>query len=278
MTARVSPNGLFIGFDSLRSLTGYDNNPASHSPCEGQGGEMPCQEIFLYEAAAKRLRCVSCDPAGAAPAGPASIRSPVENQLFIFTPSHLQRNVLDDGRVFFDTPNALLSIDGNGRPDVYEYQNGDLHLISSGTSSEPSFFYDASLSGDDAYFVTTQQLLSQDTDGALNVYDARVGGGLTEPPATISPCGGQACRAATSSAPPPLAAPGSALFSGPGNLAPPVSGPVAKRTMISQKLVRALKSCRSKHNRHKRAYCESRARKRYGATVKTRARAKRRAK
>ena len=61
LTSRVSGNGRFVAFMSDRSLTGYDNLDAS----SGQ----PDEEVYLYDRTADTLRCVSCDPTGARPAG-----------------------------------------------------------------------------------------------------------------------------------------------------------------------------------------------------------------
>ena len=46
---------------SQRSLTGYDNRDAR----SGQ----PDEEVFLFDASSGALRCVSCNPTGARPAG-----------------------------------------------------------------------------------------------------------------------------------------------------------------------------------------------------------------
>ena len=61
MTARVSPNGRYLAFMSLVSLTGYDNTDA----VSGQ----PDLEVYLYDAGSGRLVCVSCNPTGARPVG-----------------------------------------------------------------------------------------------------------------------------------------------------------------------------------------------------------------
>ena len=63
-TSRLSPDGLHLAFTASDSLTGYDNTDVS-------SGE-PDREVFLYDAepgAAGQLRCVSCNPSGARPAG-----------------------------------------------------------------------------------------------------------------------------------------------------------------------------------------------------------------
>ena len=65
LTARVSPNGRYLAFMSQASLTGYDNEDVSSR----QPGERMDEEVYLYDAQAASLTCVSCDPTGARPHG-----------------------------------------------------------------------------------------------------------------------------------------------------------------------------------------------------------------
>ena len=140
---------------------------------------------------------------------------------------YFQRNVSDSGQVFFDTPDKLLPTDTNGQSDVYEYENGQLRLISTGHSVDPSFFLDASPSGSDVFLGTSQQLVPQDTDGAMDVYDARVGGGFptSAPPPS---CQGEGCKPPQSVIPPvPTIA--SVTFFGPGNVKGSSTGTKSKK-------------------------------------------------
>jgi hypothetical protein len=220
-TARVSPNGLFIGFNSINSLTGYDNAPPLPSDCTGEHEvPRPCQEIFLYDAAGNTLSCASCDSDGRPPTAIAGIRPPEFDNTVSFTPGHLQRNVLDDGRVLFDTYNDVLPADGNEQSDVYEYQAGKLSLLSSPAGSG-SFFDEASPSGEDVFIVTDQHLLPGDTASNTGLYDARVDGGFPESAAPTA-CSEEDCKGAVS--PTPLfSTPSSATFVGAGNAAPAVT-------------------------------------------------------
>jgi hypothetical protein len=169
--------------------------------------------------------------------------------------------VFDDGRVFFDTANPLLSAAVNGVSNVYEYASGGLSLISTGASAENSFFYDASASGEDVFFVTTQHLVRGDTASGMALYDARIGGGFPAPEAPAQ-CSGEGCRPAAAGvfAAPPLL---SAGVQSSGNLPPPP----AKAVVLTraQKLQRALHACHRKHGARRRAACRRQARLRYGA-------------
>jgi hypothetical protein len=263
LTARVSPSGRYMAFNSIQRLTGYDNTPAQPSECHVEHGTPgPCREIFLYDAAQGELHCVSCTPGGAPPTAPTEIPEAPSQVPGVWGPQYVPRNVLDDGRVFFDTANPLLSGAGNGVSNVYEYEAGALSLISTGASAENSFFYDSSPSGEDVFFVTTQHLVRGDTASGMGLYDARVGGGFPEPEEPAQ-CGGEGCRAAAVgvSVVPPLLGAG---VQGSGNLPPP-PGPRSVVLTRAQKLQRALRACRRKHGARRRAACRRQAHLRYGA-------------
>jgi hypothetical protein len=200
--------------------------------------------------------------------------------------AHYQSRYLsDEGRLFFNSPVGLVPGDNNGREDVYEFEpagvggcpvtqpNGCQALISSGTSSDESAFLDASATGEDVFFLSSSKLVGADRDNALDVYDAHVcTTAVPCPSGTVNvpaPCNGtDSCRAAP--APQPVfGAPASATFTGAGNVPPPPPvKPAAKPLTRVQKLARALKACRTKHNKHKRATCEKQARHTYAPARK----------
>jgi hypothetical protein len=199
--ARVSPNGQYLTFMSDRSLTGYDNRDASSS--------IPDEEVFLYDAAAGRLVCASCDPTGARPEGieygakvtigtnrltqepdwPSSSWVASQTPVWASAGAHQPRFLSDAGRLFFDSSDALIPQDINHNQDVYEYEpagvgscspssptfaaasGGCVGLITSGTASGESAFVDASENGEDVFFLT-EKLVREDPDTALDVYDA----------------------------------------------------------------------------------------------------------
>jgi hypothetical protein len=192
-TARVTPSGTHLVFQSLNSLTGYPN--------AGQ------TEVYVYNAESAKLACASCNPTGLSPSGPSVLRP----QDGVGT---RPRWITDDGsRVFFDSSDALTPRDTNATWDVYEDQaEQPPQLISGGTSSSGSFFDDASPSGEDVFFTTRERLVRQDTDELTDIYDARVGGGFPSSP-TPAPCADEACKPAPS-APPALIAPVTVTFAG----------------------------------------------------------------
>jgi WD40-like Beta Propeller Repeat len=214
-TSRVTPDGRYLVFTSTRSLTGYDNVDA----VTGQ----PDSEVFLYDAVSDTLRCTSCRPDGTRPAGSAALL-PVPTRNLLNPP----KSVTDDGhRVFFNTVDALVPADVNGKLDAYMYEDGAVHILSSGSDSNDSYFVGASSDGDDAFFVTRARLTSTDKDSNLDVYDARVDGGLPDPP-SIVPCSGDGCFPAPTPDP-TLPTAISRFVLGDGNAAPTGSPAVAFR-------------------------------------------------
>ncbi len=326
LTARVSSNGRFLTFMSQRSLTNYD----AHDAASGA----PDEEVFLYDAASRRIVCASCDPSNARPAGalmPTEIEPPSLIDRRAIWPGrwiaglipgwtsalggvaqYQSRYLSNEGRLFFDSPVSLVPKDANGKEDVYEFEPegvggctsststgvatfvrevagapvaGCLGLISSGTSGEESAFIDAAATGpsghegEDVFFLTAATLADADVDDALDVYDAHICSSLspcistaasTSPPCTTA----DSCRAALGAQSGVFGAAATATSSSSGNLVPPRPTPARKTAaqIRAEKLSRALKICRRKHNRGKRIACERQARRKYG-----KARAKKRA-
>jgi hypothetical protein len=238
-TSRVNPSGTALLFMSQASLTGYDNGHRKSSACSFGNEQVPCQELFLYDAteslSSSNPVCVSCNPSGAVASAPARL-SLGEAEVALPGPiwsSHLSRNLsAGGGRVFFETAESLVPGDTNGVTDVYEWERegvgscppGDdhcLYLISSGTAHARSFFGDASASGDDVFFFTRQPLVGQDNDLNFDVYDARVGGGIPDQNPVVSHCEGEECAPSPSPAPPFAGPPGSSTPTAGGNLLPP---------------------------------------------------------
>lgn len=291
--SRVTPDGKTVLFRSTQQLTSYDNTPSDFACGNREGAPAPCAELYRYDAESGRLTCISCDPTGAAPVGEADLQSIVPSftgQRQYATP-FLTRNLSASGhQIFFETSDALVPGDTNGQLDVYEWESegvgacqrssesfnessgGCLYLISTGRSFAPSYFADASANGESVFFFTDQPLVGQDEDQLVDIYDARVNGGIAaqslSPPA---PCGGESCHG-TLGSPPLFAAPSSTTFSGAGNLTPPVSRPVVtsrpRPLTRAQKLTKALATCRKQPKRSRDA-CIRRARKRYRGKSKT---------
>ena len=248
--AYVTPDGRHLAFMSVEPLTGYDNDDA-------EDGE-PDHEVFEYSAETGRLACASCDPDGARPFGSAFLGAKLSER--VSTPFHQPRSLSDDGtRLFFTSPDRLVPGLSGGSEKVFEYEEGAPWLISGTEGGGSSVFLDASASGNDVFFATREQLEPADKDGLVDIYDARLDGGIP------APCQGDTCREPLTPTP-SFSAPLSASFAGAGNLAP-LPPPSAKLTR-KQLLVRALDQCRKLRSRKKRAACVAAATRRYGPAAK----------
>ena len=139
---RVSPDGNWLELMSQARPTGYDNRDRASGA--------PVAEVYLYDAAAGKLRCASCDPTGARPIGfdyqqlePGSEGLvgggretwllhglvagivPGWTQIRPVGPvgSRYQPRYLDNsGRLFFNAGDGLVPQDSNGTFDVYQYE------------------------------------------------------------------------------------------------------------------------------------------------------------
>jgi DNA-binding beta-propeller fold protein YncE len=332
LSARVSPNGRYLAFMSNRSLTGYDNEDISSKTPD----ERLDEEVFLYDAQAASLTCVSCYPDGERPHGvfDTSLKSGEGLGLLVdgagvwtghgsedwlagsipgWTAEDLngafyQSRYLDDeGRLFFNAAGPLVpGVRVPARPEevgdtsqqvgvenVYEYEPAGIGscqsstgacvaLISSGGSEHESAFLEATPSGNDVFFVSSAQLVPQDTETGLALYDARVCTSaspcVTPPAPSPGPCGTtEACRPTQPAQQPPTEALPSTTVTASGNLTPTArrgvqgaesakpASPV-KPPNRAQKLIKALQACRKQHPKNKRARqrCEAHAREQYG--------------
>jgi len=186
----VSPNGRYMAFLSTTNALDLGGQDTDGPACPAN---VPaCAEVFVYDAAQDRLSCTSCPTPGAAPQGSAQLGAKgVFGEASI---GHLRRFVLDDGTVFFDSPDGLVSTDSNGSYDVYEWRDGERRLISPGAVDADAHFADAAADGSSVFFTTPESLVARDVDPLADLYVARAGGGFAEPPPPPLPCQGEACQ------------------------------------------------------------------------------------
>ena len=255
--ARVSPDGRHIAFQSRAQITGFDNTDANSGLID--------TEVFLYEAGGE-VRCASCNPAGARPAGRELSNAYTYPFLSGETnigaaawipglehPLHASRLLSANGkRLFFNSNDALLAHDTNGAQDVYEWeapgeggcdasdpdyfaQNGGcIYLISSGESPIESELWEASEDGSDVFFTTASSLVAADP-GSIDLYDARVGGGFAEPEAKAS-CEGQACQSPAGAPQEPPRS--SSAYRGPANVGKDCGASARRAAKLSRRAKR----------------------------------------
>ena len=138
---------------------------------------------------------------------------------------------------FFQSRSRLLPGDVDDAYDVYQWSEGELSLISTGQSDTDGAFYVGNdRSGLNVYIATRDRLTWQDHDAVLDVYTARIGGGITEP-STPGVCVvlADACQAGG----------GAGLVSG----QPRTSSPVSDRNAASRRRTLSLSGLGSRARR-----------------------------
>lgn len=166
--------------------------------------------IYRYDVETGDRTCISCRPDGTVGTGDAALRPYRWRYAVSVTSQFVQpRNLTEDGRVYFQTDDALVTADTNNEADVYEYDAGRVTLLSTGRGPGTDFV-DNSEDGRTVFFTTPESLVPTDVDGGYpDVYASRVGGGFPVPPAPPMPCSGDSCQGPFLS-PPTLTTPGSA--------------------------------------------------------------------
>jgi hypothetical protein len=139
------------------------------------------------------------------------------------------RAISEDGsRIVFSTAEPLSAAAVNGLENAYEWHKeagaseGTVSLVSSGSDEQPvgqTKTLVITPSGRDIFFITVQGLSEQDTDGANDLYDARLGPGFPPPTAGRQPCAGDACQGPLTD-PAPVLIPGSVSQTAGENLQP----------------------------------------------------------
>jgi hypothetical protein len=119
-------------------------------------------------------------------------------------------------QIVFTTIEPLSEGAINHLADVYEWHEGSVSLVSTGSSSESTEDVVISDTGNDVFFVTSQGLAPQDTDGQRDVYDARLHGGFPPQAAQPRACEDEACQGPLTN-PAPLLVPGSVSQAPGGN-------------------------------------------------------------
>jgi hypothetical protein len=272
--AQTTGDGRFLAFESRAKLTGYDNTVKEREGCIGATGkgQPSCFEVFEFDAETGALTCPSCNPAGVQPLGQSNLSQMRTSGEFFPQPQNLPPE--GEGRLFFESQDTLTQRDVNRNiQDVYEWEpngvedctrpEGCLALISSGSSPKDSQFINASANGNDVFFTTSQQLVSQDQNTSIDLYDARVGGGIAEAGSGV--CEGEACKRPPST-PPSFETPGSSGIAG-NEPAPPKPAPQPKPKCKSS-YVRKGNKCVKKHKpkkHHKAKHRRAATRKKGGA-------------
>ena len=227
-TAR--PSGEFLVFSTYAQLVSEDTNSA--------------KDVYRYDAQSGVVSLVSVGEDAYEPSGSADLSAgiaeghrggPLSDEYELN-----DRAISGDGsRIVFTSARPLSPAVTNGLVNAYEWHagpdgQGSVSLISSGNAVEAVTDVVISPSGSSVFFVTSQGLVPQDTDGLDDVYDARLGEGFPAAPSERQPCEGDGCQGPLTN-PAPLLVPGS-VSQAPGEDFPPPPTTVAPKPEPKPKL------------------------------------------
>jgi hypothetical protein len=225
--------GRFLVFATYAQLSDDDTNAA--------------QDVYRYDAVTGALERVSTGEGGYDANGNAgllgsqitvSYRGPGYQESAVRTQYEMgSRAISEEGaRIVFTSAEPLSPAASNGLTNAYEWhenpsgEGGSVSLISSGSGEAAINDIVISPNGLSIFFDTVEGLVPQDTDGAPDVYDARLeqpGEEFPQAGAKQRPCEGDGCQGPLTN-PAPLLVPGS-VVQGPGqNLTPAAKAPQTK--------------------------------------------------
>lgn len=201
--SRVSSDGEYLLFatdEPIKQSDGvtYDNDEASTGK--------PVVEDYEYALGSSSVTCVSCDPSGAQPL---LRETPTEafgrfGQYERVIDGDALRNLTNDGEVYFQTSNPVLSQAIDDTLNVYEFQPegvgtcatgqpaGCISILDSGTNPDSTYFEGASADGENVYLTTAAKLAPEDRGEQRVLYDVRVDGGFLQ--TGTEECIGEECQ------------------------------------------------------------------------------------
>jgi hypothetical protein len=173
---QATPDGRYLVFSTAADITTDDTSTVT--------------QAFRYDAQTGSLIRVSVGQEGFNADGNTDV-SPA-----ILASTKLGRlTVSDDGSyIVFQSNAALTPQVAGGLHNIYEWHNGEVSLISDGTDSQNhAGLIGIDASGTNVFFTTADELVGQDTDEDVDIYDARIDGGFPAPTPAPS-CSGEACQ------------------------------------------------------------------------------------
>jgi hypothetical protein len=193
-----------------------ENEKGSYGDAAAVTSMRPARDVEQYEFDGTGVAsCVSCAPDGERPAEPEG-EHPINNKgLSAFIEQKvmaIQHNLMDDGRVFFDSFTPLVeSADaaGDEADSAYEWipeglsgcesVKGCVGILDVPAGNVGTYFMDASENGENVYIDTPLPLAREDPDDLRDIYDVRTNGGkLYVSPPLGCEANGTSCQPETS--------------------------------------------------------------------------------
>jgi Tol biopolymer transport system component len=179
-TAQITPDGGTLVFKTAVPLLPSDTDANV--------------DVYRYEAATGALQQISIG-AGGRGNGSFDVTFGDNGPIGSLDSGGMRYMSADGRRIFFVTSESLVPEDVNQTPDVYEWVDGVLGLVTSGAGDRTVSYGGVSADGRSAFFTTDETLVPADrNDGDEDLYVARLGGGF---PAAAPPppeCEGDACQ------------------------------------------------------------------------------------
>lgn len=179
-----TPDGRYLLFRSAAALVAGDADASA--------------DVYRYDDEAQALECLSCAQDGAFGVNIPFIGNGDFRRALPEAEQRVRSASADVSTVSFVTAEPMLPADQNTAADVYLWKDGALALVSGGTGaygvSDDQFSSGVSPDGKSVFFTTVAALAPEDTNGQLDLYAARIGGGFPARTARQVACVGDECH------------------------------------------------------------------------------------
>lgn len=178
--AGISASGRVLAFSTAASLLPTDTDTNV--------------DVYRYDAGGDTLALIS-NGTGGSGNGAFDVTFGAAGSVPVLQAEGMRYMSADGSRIAFTTSEALVPGDVNATPDVYEWADGDLGLVSSGAGDASVTYGGMSADGRSVFFSTDESLVPGDrNNGDQDLYDARLGGGFPAAPPPPPPCEEDACQ------------------------------------------------------------------------------------
>jgi hypothetical protein len=178
--AEISADGSVLAFTTAAKLLPGDTDTGV--------------ELYRYDANTGALTLISENQGGSGN-GTSNVTFGTDEGQAELQPDGMRWMSEDGSRIVFMTSESLLPEAVNTMPDIYEWYDGNLGLISSGAGKDSVTYGGMSANGSSVFFSTDETLVPEDRSGGdPELYDARLEGGFPIAPPPPPTCEEDACQ------------------------------------------------------------------------------------